>query len=230
MVQGVLRGRLVLLRHGQTVWSETGQYTGRTDIPLTQTGCIQAKDAGKRIREFLAGTGAGASAAFHVYVSPLKRAQDTAQLAGLGEYTVDDGLAEFDYGPAEGRTRSQVAKAIGEKTWNIWDRGPLTLPSALQGIRHEMLPEYGEITINNGVGESAEMAAARTRQVIQRAVPALEAGEDVICVAHAHILRILATQWLGLHPEAARMFELGTARFCVLSWHHEDRVISGWNL
>ncbi|WP_455120926.1 histidine phosphatase family protein [Scardovia wiggsiae] len=230
MAQGVLQGRLVLLRHGQTIWSETGQYTGRTDIPLTQTGCIQAKDAGKRIREFLAGPGTGASAAFHVYVSPLKRAQDTAQLAGLGECTVDDGLAEFDYGPAEGRTRSQVAKAIGEKTWNIWDRGPLTLPSALQGVRHEMLPGYGEITINNGVGESAEMAAERTRQVIQQAVPALEAGEDVICVAHAHILRILATQWLGLQPEAARMFELGTARFCVLSWHHEDRVISGWNL
>ena len=229
MAQGVLQGRLILLRHGQTIWSETGQYTGRTDIPLTQTGCIQAKDAGKRIREFLAGPGTGASAAFHVYVSPLKRAQDTAQLAGLGEY-IDDGLAEFDYGPAEGRTRSQMAKAIGEKTWNIWDRGPLTLPSALQGVRHEMLPGYGEITINNGVGESAEMAAERTRQVIQQAVPALEAGEDVICVAHAHILRILATQWLGLPPEAARMFELGTAHFCVLSWHHADRVISGWNL
>lgn len=76
-----------------------------------------------------------------------------------------------------------------------------------------MLPEYGEITINNGVGESAEMAATRTWQVIQRAVPALEAGEDVICVAHAHILRILATQWFGSPSEAARMFELGTARF-----------------
>lgn len=94
-----------------------------TDIPLTQTGCIQAKDAGKRIREFLAGPGAGASAAFHVYVSPLKRRRIRRSLPALGNTLLTTALPNLDYGPAEGRTRSQVAKAIGEKTWNIWDRG-----------------------------------------------------------------------------------------------------------
>lgn len=44
-------GRLVLLRHGQTVWSESGQHTGRTNIPLTDTGCEQARSAGERLRE-----------------------------------------------------------------------------------------------------------------------------------------------------------------------------------
>ena len=43
-------GRLVLLRHGQTVWSESGQHTGRTNIPLTDTGCEQARAAGERLR------------------------------------------------------------------------------------------------------------------------------------------------------------------------------------
>ena len=42
-------GYAVLLRHGQTVWSETGQYTGRTDIPLTDQGREQAKEAGQRL-------------------------------------------------------------------------------------------------------------------------------------------------------------------------------------
>lgn len=44
-------GRLVLLRHGQTVWSESGQHTGRTNIPLTDIGCDQARAAGERLRE-----------------------------------------------------------------------------------------------------------------------------------------------------------------------------------
>lgn len=43
-------GNLVLLRHGQTLWSESGQYTGRTDIPLTETGREQARAAGERLR------------------------------------------------------------------------------------------------------------------------------------------------------------------------------------
>ncbi len=44
-------GFLVLLRHGQTVWSESGQHTGRTNIPLTAVGEQQAADAGRRLRE-----------------------------------------------------------------------------------------------------------------------------------------------------------------------------------
>ena len=41
----------MLLRHGQTVWSESGQHTGRTNIPLTDIGCDQARAAGERLRE-----------------------------------------------------------------------------------------------------------------------------------------------------------------------------------
>ena len=65
-------GRLVLLRHGQTVWSESGQHTGRTDIPLTAEGERQARDAGTRIQTaFPQGFGENC-----VYASPLKRPAD----------------------------------------------------------------------------------------------------------------------------------------------------------
>ena len=72
-------GFLVLLRHGQTVWSESGQHTGRTDIPLTAVGEQQAADAGRRLREAFP-EGFSQSC---VFSSPLKRACQTAELAGL---------------------------------------------------------------------------------------------------------------------------------------------------
>ena len=91
-------GRLVLLRHGQTVWSESGQHTGRTNIPLTDIGCDQARAAGERLREaFPQGFAQGC-----MFASPLRRAQQTAQLAGYGDFDVLPEIAEWDYGRAEG--------------------------------------------------------------------------------------------------------------------------------
>jgi probable phosphoglycerate mutase len=63
--------------------------------------------------------------------------------------------------------------------------------------------------------------------VIQRA---LTAGGDVVLFAHAHILRILAACWLGLPPEAGRLFMLRTASISVLGFEHETPVITQWNL
>ncbi|WP_276320065.1 histidine phosphatase family protein [Alloscardovia theropitheci] len=218
-------GHLILLRHGQTMWSETGQYTGRTNIPLTHEGENQARLAGER----LASSGLAIENE-NVFVSPLMRAQKTAQLAGFEGYNTEFNLSEFDYGPAEGRTRFEVAEALGIDAWNIWDIGPLQLPSSLQGKRSEHIDDFGDVEINSGVGESSEQAAQRVRSVIEDVLPRLESGKNVLCVAHAHILRILTTQWLGLEPNQARCFQLDTAKFCVLGWHHSDHVIENWNM
>ena len=112
-------GFLVLLRHGQTVWSESGQHTGRTDIPLTAVGEQQAADAGRRLREAFP-EGFSQSC---VFSSPLKRACQTAELAGFADHGVLDGIAEWDYGRAEGRTRQQVSEASGFE-WDVWRDGP----------------------------------------------------------------------------------------------------------
>ena len=88
-------GQLVLLRHGQTVWSVSGQHTGRTDIPLTPAGQDQAEQAGER----LCGAFPDGFAAGHVFVSPLRRARQTAALAGYPQATVLDDLAEWDLKP-----------------------------------------------------------------------------------------------------------------------------------
>ena len=106
-------GFLVLLRHGQTFWSESGQHTGRTNIPLTEVGRQQAMDAGARLREaFPEGFDPEC-----VFSSPLKRACQTAELAGFAQHGILDGIAEWDYGRAEGRTRQQVSEASGFSGW-----------------------------------------------------------------------------------------------------------------
>lgn len=143
-------GRLVLLRHGQTVWSESGQHTGRTDIPLTAEGERQARDAGTRIQTaFPQGFGENC-----VYASPLKRAQQTASLAGFAPRTLP-ALAEWDYGRAEGRTRQTIAQLHGG-SWELWNDGPDALSPTMEGDWTETLPDGEQVPVHNGPGRVAE--------------------------------------------------------------------------
>lgn len=216
-------GFLVLLRHGQTVWSESGQHTGRTNIPLTAVGERQAREAGERLREaFPGGFDEGC-----VFSSPLVRARQTAELAGFAPRELD-GIAEWDYGPAEGRTRRQISEAAGF-AWDIWRDGPRSLPESLQGDWTETLPGGAEVPVHNGPGESLEEAAARAKGAIDEVLPLLREGHNVLLVAHAHILRILTSQWLGVDPHFARLLRLDTAHYSVLSVYKGDNVIERWN-
>ena len=220
----ITHGRLVLLRHGQTVWSESGQHTGRTNIPLTDIGCDQARAAGERLREaFPQGFAQGC-----MFASPLRRAQQTAQLAGYGDFKVLPEIAEWDYGRAEGRTRQDVS-AAGGFAWDVWRDGPQALPESLEGDWVETLPNGEQVPVHNGPGETVEEAAARTREAIATVKPLLDAGNDVLLVAHAHVLRILTSQWLGVDPHFARLLRLDTAHYCVLSQYKGDNVIEHWN-
>ena len=168
-------GRLVLLRHGQTVWSESGQHTGRTNIPLTDIGCDQPRAAGERLREaFPQGFAQGC-----MFASPLRRAQQTAQLAGYGDFDVLPEIAEWDYGRAEGRTRQEVS-AVGGFAWDVWRDGPQALPESLEGDWIETLPNGEQVPVHNGPGETVEEAAARTREAIATVKPLLDAGNDVL--------------------------------------------------
>ncbi|MDN5972333.1 histidine phosphatase family protein [Bifidobacterium crudilactis] len=220
----ITQGLIVLLRHGQTAWSVSGQHTGRTDIPLTPIGETQAVQAGQR----LAAAFGGSFSPDMVYTSPLKRARTTARLAGFHDATVVDGLAEWDYGRAEGRTRDDVAKANGSD-WVLWRDGPQSLSERLGGDWDSRLPSGETVHVHNGPGESLEDAAKRASGVLQNVSPLMEQGKVVVMVAHAHILRILTTQWLGLDPHAARLFRLDTAHYSVLSRYRGDNVINHWN-
>lgn len=102
-----------VFRHGETEWSRIGRHTGRTDVPLTAMGRLEAARLGPRLgnRRFSL-----------VLTSPLARASETCRLAGYGEAarTTDD-LLEWDYGSYEGRTTAEIREQT--PGWQIWTDG-----------------------------------------------------------------------------------------------------------
>ena len=102
-----------LIRHGETEWARDGRHTGRTDIPLTETGREQAGFLRPIFEDV----------AFEAILSsPLQRAQETAKLAEPSHRVelVDD-LHEWDYGDYEGITTAQIRQKVPD--WTIWSHG-----------------------------------------------------------------------------------------------------------
>jgi len=125
---------LFAIRHGETAWSLSGQHTGTTNILLTENG----RRLAERMRPVLA-----KNAFTLVLCSPMQRARETCELAGLGDTAViDDDLVEWNYGEYEGLTPEQI---------------------------HETAP--GWLIFRDGCpgGESPEQVGARADRVIARA-------------------------------------------------------------
>ena len=105
--------QVVLVRHGETAWTISGQHTGRTDIPLTERGEREAQALSTRLK--------GMSFT-KVLTSPLQRARRTGELAGFAECVqADPDLMEWDYGAYEGRRTSEIrAERPG---WRLFEDG-----------------------------------------------------------------------------------------------------------
>jgi broad specificity phosphatase PhoE len=137
-----------------------------------------------------------------VFTSPLKRASSTCALAGFGGVAVADAdLVEWNYGAYEGL---RTAEILAQRPgWNLFRDG---CPG-------------GEAAAD--VGARADRVVARIRGV---------AG-NVLVFSSAHVLRVLAARWLGLPPQDARCFVLGTASLSALGYEHtaNEPVIRFWN-
>jgi len=104
---------LVLVRHGDTAWSRSGQHTGRTDIPLLEEGRRMATELREPLRawDFAA-----------VWTSPLSRASETCALAGYGDVAqLRSDLMEWDYGTFEGKTKAEIRAT--SPNWTLWADG-----------------------------------------------------------------------------------------------------------
>ena len=132
--------------------------------------------------------------------SPLRRARETCELAGLGEQAqIDRDLMEWNCGRYEGVTSQQIRSERPD--WMIFRDG---------------CPE----------GESPQQIAARADRVIAKA---LAVQGDVALFAHGHLLRVLGARWIGLEAIGGSHLMLDPATGCVLTLYHGVRTIKRWN-
>jgi probable phosphoglycerate mutase len=179
------------IRHGETEWSVNGRHTGTTDIPLT--------DNGRRLAELLRPALSGRPFAL-VLVSPLQRARETCELAGVAAGAIiEPDLVEWNYGKYEGLTSKKI---------------------------HEQAP--GWLIFRDGCpdGETPEQVGARADRLIARA-RAVEG--DVALFAHGHVLRVLVARWLGLPAGAGQHFLLDTGTLNVLADYGGIPALKIWN-
>ena len=135
-----------------------------------------------------------------VLTSPLGRALETCRLAGFGDRAVQrKELMEWDYGSYEGRTTAEIREE--RPGWTLWRDGVLG-------------------------GERVEEIGERVDRVLDE-LRSLDG--DALLFAHGHVLRVLTARWLGLDPDAGRLFALDPGTISTLGHERETAVVQLWN-
>ncbi len=178
--------KLILIRHGQSIWNLENRFTGWVDVPLTQLGREEARAAANRLRGI----------EIHVaYTSALRRAQHTLDeiLATLGmdvPVIRDQALNERHYGDLQGLNKEDTAKKYGPEQVKIWRRSFDVPPPG---------------------GEALKQTAERTLPFFDRCIMGdIRQGKNVLVVAHGNSNRSIVMQLEQLSPEQILSLELGT--------------------
>ena len=182
----MLSSRLVLVRHGQSIWNFENRFTGSTDVPLTERGREEARNCAELLRD----------RRFDIaYTSTLCRACETLELIltrinQAPPVIRDSALNERHYGELQGLDKAEVTRLFGANQVQLWRRSFAIAPPG---------------------GESLEMTAQRTLPFFERAIGGdLRQGKSVLLVAHGNSLRAIMMKLEGLSPEQVVDLEIGT--------------------
>lgn len=181
-------GRLVLIRHGQSVWNAENRFTGWTDVELSEKGEKEAAEAGEQLADFTFDI---------IHTSALIRAQRTAAIimqhnraSGKIPTRKDQRLNERHYGALQGLNKAETAEKHGAEQVHIWRRSFDVAP-----------PE----------GESLEMTAARTIPYFtDEILNDLKSGKNVLCAAHGNSLRSIVMHIENQSPDEIVKLEIPT--------------------
>ena len=202
--------KLVLVRHGQSMWNLENKFTGWADVDLSENGVKEATEAGKVLKE--------KGFSFDVaYTSVLKRANRTLELIlnELGESDIPVNkswrLNERHYGALQGLNKKETAEKYGDEQVHIWRRSYDVQPPALtdDDERYKaMLDKYTEyIPHTECLKDTVERVIPYWENVI---LPSLKEGKKVIIAAHGNSLRGLMKYLDGMTDEEVVNLEIAT--------------------
>ena len=227
--------RVVLLRHAQSEWNRQNRFTGWANPGLTELGVAEAE----RAADTLSARGIGFDT---VYSSRLRRARETADIVldrlGRDDLAVatDWRLNERHYGALQGEDRAAMLARVGERQVWRWRRGYLDRPPQLadDDRRHPAHdPAWADIPrarLPNG----ERLVDARERVLdfwLDRVVPDLQAGRQVLVASHGNTLRALIMALHGMSVDEVERFEIPTGvpivyafsrRGLPIGWHYLD--------
>ncbi|MCY7316609.1 MAG: 2,3-diphosphoglycerate-dependent phosphoglycerate mutase [Rubrivivax sp.] len=194
--------KLVLIRHGESTWNLENRFTGWTDVPLTDTGVTQARQAGRLLRE-------GGYEFDVAYTSVLKRAVWTLWHA-LDEMERtwlpvqhDWRLNERHYGALQGLNKADMARQYGDEQVLVWRRSYDTPPPALtpgdarseRGDRRYAQLKAAQIPLT----ECLKDTVARVQPCWdERLAPAIRSGQRLVIAAHGNSIRALVKMLDGI--------------------------------
>ena len=221
--------KLVLLRHGESIWNKENLFTGWTDVDLSEKGQSEAREAGKTLKEY--------GYDFDIcYTSYLKRAVHTLELAldemdrtWLPVYKSWK-LNERHYGALQGLNKAETAEKYGEEQVKIWRRSydvapPLLDPSDDRNpaLQEQYRQERGE---HLPLGESL-------KDTVERVIPFYEEhilkdmkeGKRVIVTAHGNSIRALVQYFEGLSKEEILSVNIPTGIPLVYEFDEQGKFI-----
>ena len=204
--------KLVLVRHGQSIWNLENRFTGWTDVPLSEKGVKEAQEAGMVLKE----KGFTFDLAF---TSVLKRAEDTLDYI-LKEMDLSDieirhswRLNERHYGALQGLNKDDTKKKYGEEQVKLWRRSADVRPPALtkederypgHDPKYKDLTEEELPTTENLIDTIHRVITYWNTDIKQE----LEQGKQVIIVAHGNSLRGLMKYLDNMSDEEVMNLEI----------------------
>lgn len=205
--------KLVLLRHGESVWNKENKFTGWTDVDLSEKGIIEAKNAGKLLKEN--------NFTFDIaYTSVLKRAINTLKYV-LEEMNInipvikDYHLNERCYGALQGLNKDWAREKYGEEQVLLWRRSALVRPPALTK-EDERFPghdeKYKDIPLEKlPLTENLNDTIIRVREYFDKEiVKEIKNNKNILITAHGNSLRALIKYLEKLGDEEVISLELET--------------------
>lgn len=226
--------KLVLVRHGQSQWNLSNQFTGWMDVDLSENGVEQAINAGKKIKE--------AGILFDVcYTSVLKRAIKT--LHYILEYSDQLYLPEYKtyrlnerhYGALQGLNKEETAEKYGADQVKLWRRSYDTLPPLLEAddpkssTNHRAYAKLEASSIP--MGENLKITLERVLPFYEdNIVKALKEGKNVLVAAHGNSLRALVKHLDKLSDEEIMGVEIPTGQPLVYELNDDLSVANKYYL